>query len=339
MASERMLVTGATGMIGSFIARRAVEEGYRVRVLARPNADRTMLQGVDVEYALGDLGDPATFPGALDGVDIVVHAAAHIGDWGPPEKYRRINVVSLEEFLTCAQHIGHVRRWIQVSTQGVYEARDHYGSDETLPPNLDGFDGYTRTKAEAEIVLNRHITERKFPAVILRPGHTYGPGERAVLPRMLKRFEQGIVKFLGDGKKHLNNTYVGNYVDAVLLAIHNEKALGETFNIRDERLVTRLEYLTTVANYLGKPVPKHVPLALAKFAVPFIEGWARWVGSQEPPLLTRATIKFMAINLDFSIQKAKNILGYRPKIDFQQGMPDALDWATGKTRIPRLITS
>jgi nucleoside-diphosphate-sugar epimerase len=78
-------------------------------------------------------------------------------------------------------------------------------------------------------------------------------------------------------------------------------------------------------------------LWLAKTAVPFIEGWAKLRGRQEPPLLTRATLKFMAVNLDFSIAKAKAVLGYEPKVDFQQGMPDALDWATGKTRIPRLI--
>ncbi|MDZ4848802.1 MAG: NAD-dependent epimerase/dehydratase family protein [Pirellulaceae bacterium] len=337
MIAERILVTGATGMIGSFVARRAVEQNYNVRVLARPNSDRALLQGLGVEFAVGDLAHPESLPAALDGVDIVVHAAAHIGDWGPAEKYRQINVVGLEHLLTCAERNGRLRRWIQVSSQGVYAARDHFGTDESVAPSLIGLDGYTRTKAEAEVVLKRHVDEYQLPAVILRPGFTYGPGERAVMPRLLKRFDQGIVKFLGDGKKYLNNTYVGNFVDAVMLAINNDKAVGETFNIRDQRLVTRKEYLTTVANYLGKPVPRHVPLALAKLAVPLIEGWAKLIGSGESPLLTRATFKFMALNLDFSIAKAVSILGYQPQVDFQQGMPDALDWATGKNRIPRLI--
>jgi len=75
---------------------------------------------------------------------------------------------------------------------------------------------------------------------------------------------------------------------------------------------------------------------VARAAVPFIEGWAKLLGRSEPPLLTRATIKFMALNLEFSIAKAQAILGYRPVIDFQQGMQDALDWATGKTLEPRL---
>jgi nucleoside-diphosphate-sugar epimerase len=337
MKSERILVTGATGMIGSFVARRAVEAGYNVRVLARKNSDRTLLQGLDVEYAIGDLADQASLPMALEGVDVVVHAAAHIGDWGPAEIYRQINVVGLEHLLTCAMQKGQLRRWVQVSSLGVYPARDHFGTDEETPPSLTGLDGYTRTKAEAEIVLKRYMDEYKFPATILRPGFTYGPGERAVIPRLLKRFDQGIVKFLGNGMKLLNNTYVGNFVDAVLLAIDNEKAVGQTFNIRDQRLVTRVEYLTTVASYLGKPIPRHVPLGIVKFLVPFVEGWASLIGSKESPVLTRATIKFMAMNLDFSIDKATSILGYAPAVDFQQGMPDALEWATGKMKVPRLV--
>jgi nucleoside-diphosphate-sugar epimerase len=215
---------------------------------------------------------------------------------------------------------------------GVYPARHHHGTDETTPADLTGLDGYTRTKAEAEVLLKQHISQRRLPAVILRPGFIYGPGERHVIPRLIRRFESGIVKFIGDGQAVLNNTHVGNLVDAVFQALEHDHALGQTYNIRDERLVTREEYLMTVANYLGKPRPARVPLWLAKTAVPFIEGWAKFRGATEPPLLTRAAIKFLALNLDFSIDKAKRDLGYRPQVDFQEGMNEALDWATGKTR-------
>ena len=330
MPTDLMLVTGATGMVGSFVARRAIDAGYHVRAFVRAESDRTMLDGVNVEYYEGDLGNYDSFPGAVKDVDIVVHAGAHIGDWGPAEKYRAINVVGLEHLLTAAEKEGRLKRWIQVSTLGVYPLRHHYGTDETVPPDLTGFSGYTQTKAEAEVVLKRHIEEYNFPAVIVRPGSIYGPGERYVIPRLLKRFDSGLIKFIGDGQKDLNNVYVGNLVDAIFLAIDSDEALGETFNIRDERLVTREEYLMTVADYLGKPRPGKVPVWLARLACPFFERWANLRGAKEPPLLTSATIKFMAINLDFSIEKAKKMLGYQPKVDFKQGMIEALDWATGK---------
>ncbi len=328
----KMLVTGATGMLGSFVARRAVQEGYDVRVLARASSDRSMLEGVDVEYYEADLTDYEALPGALKDIDIVVHTAAHAGDWGPAEKYRAINVVALEHLLTAAEQTGCLKRWIHISSLGVYPARHHYGTDETVPPDMYGLDGYTRTKAEAEVLVNRHISENNLPAVILRPGFIYGPGERHAMPRLLKRFDQGIVKFIGDGQKVLNNVYVGNVVSAVFLAIEKDEALGETFNIRDERLVTREEYLMTVANYLGKPRPGKVPIWLARCACPIIEGMAKLRGAKEAPLLTGATIKFMAINLDYSIDKAKRVLGYAPAVDFKDGIQQALDFATGKNK-------
>jgi len=337
MNDSRLLVTGATGMLGSFVARRAVELGYKVRVLGRANSDRTLIQDLDVEYVVGDLTQPESLPKALEGVDVGVHCAVQSGDWGPAEKYRAANVVALEHLLTAAERAGSIRRWIHVSTLGVYPKGHHHGTDETAPIDLGGFDGYTQTKAEAEVVVRRHIDEYDFPAVILRPGFIYGPGERHVIPRLLKRFEQGLVKFIGDGQKVLNNVYVGNFVDAVFLALEHPDAVGEIYNIRDERLVTRDEYLTMVAEYLGKPHPRHVPLWLAQALVPVVEGVAKLRGRQDPPLLTRATIKFMAMNLNFSIAKAKAELGYRPAIDFQPGMRDALDWATGKMTTPRLL--
>jgi nucleoside-diphosphate-sugar epimerase len=234
--------------------------------------------------------------------------------------------------LNAVEREGRIRRWIQISSLGVYQARHHYGTDETTPPDMTGLDGYTRTKAEAEVVLNQHIQQRRLPAVILRPGFIYGAGERHAIPRLIKKFESGVIKFIGDGNALLNNIYVGNLADAVFLALQNDRAAGQTYNIRDERLVTREEYLMTVANYLGKPRPKRVPLWLAKAVAPLMEGFAKMRGATEPPLLTGAVIKFMALNLDFSIEKAKRELGYQPRVDFQEGMIEALDWATGKSR-------
>jgi nucleoside-diphosphate-sugar epimerase len=329
-----MLVTGATGFIGSFVARRAVAQGYEVSVLVRPNADRALLTGLDVQYRVADLADPESLPPVVRDIDVVVHAAAHIGDWGPADWYRRINVFALEHLLTAAEREGRLRRWVQVSSLAVYPFRDHFGTDETEPSDASGLDGYTRTKAEAEILLGRHIDEYRLPAVIMRPGFVYGPGDRHVLPRLIRRFESGTVKFIGDGRKLINNTYVGNLVDAIFLAIEKDEAVGETFNVRDDRLVTREEWLMTVARYLGKPRPASVPLWLAQAIVPLFEASARVARSTEAPLLTRATIKFMAMNLDFSIEKAKAKLGYRPRVDFRDGMREALDWAVKKGTPP-----
>lgn len=330
MTNDRLLVTGATGMVGSLVARRAVEAGYRVRALVRAKADRSLLKGLDIEYVEGDLSQPETFPAAVADVDVVVHTAAKVGDWGHADDYRAINVFALEQLLTAVEREGKLKRWVQISSLGVYPARDHFGSDETVSPNIEGLDGYTRTKAEAEVLLRQHIDRQQLPATILRPGFIYGPGDRHVVPRLMEKIQAGKMKLLGDGKKVLNNTYAGNLVDAIMLAIECPGAVGEIFNVRDERLVSREEFVGTIADYLGKPRPGKVPLPVARVLCNAFEAIGKALKKREAPMLTKARLKFMTLNLDFSIDKAKRVLGYRPTVDFKDGMKEALDWATGK---------
>jgi len=331
MEKGRLLITGATGMVGSHLARRAVEEGYTVRAMVRAGGDRSSLADLDIEYAEADLSDAATFPAAVADVDYVVHTAAHVGDWGPAEQYRAINVHALEHLLNAVERVGKLKRWVQVSSLGVYPARDHHGTDEQVSPDIEGLDGYTRTKAEAEVVLKQHIERNNLPAVIIRPGFIYGAGDRHVVPRLVERFEAGSMKMIGDGTPLLNNTYVGNLVDAILLALENDAAVGQIYNIRDERLVTRNEFIGAVAEHLDKEMPRRVPVWLAKSIVGPIEGIAKLRGKKEAPLLTRARIKFMTLNLDFSIDKAKRELGYQPRVDFKEGMREALQSIRPKT--------
>lgn len=325
-----VLITGATGLVGRHLARRAAEAGYDVLAMVRRGSDRNALVGVPIRFVEGDLAQPETLPAVVSEADIAVHAAAHVGDWGPAEKYRAINVVALEHMLYAAENHGRLRRWIQISSLGVYPARHHFGTDENTPPDADGLDGYTQTKAEAELVVNRHIREHGLPAVVLRPGFIYGPGDRHALQRIVDKIQAGKMKFIGPGDKLLNNTSVENLCDAILLAMERPGIVGETFNIRDERLVTREEFINTVADYLNKRHPRHVPEFVGRMLVGPIESIARLRGRETPPLLTRAQIKFMTLNLNFSIAKAKRMLGYRPRVDFRDGIIEALDYTTGK---------
>ncbi len=332
MSKGRVLVTGATGMVGSHVCRRALEAGYAVRALVRKEADRSLLQGLEIEQIEGDLSHPNSFPSAVVDAQYVVHTAAKVGDWGHADDYRAINVFALEQLLNAVEREGKLRRWIQISSLGVYPARDHFGSDETILPDIEGLDGYTRTKAEAEVLLKQHIDRYQLPAVVLRPGFIYGPGDRHVVPRLMERLRAGKMKLLGDGQKVLNNTYVGNLVDAVMLALEADGAAGQTFNVRDERLVTREEFIGTIADYLSLPRPGKVPLAIARPLTNVVEGLAKLLKRPSAPMLTKARLKFMTLNLDFSIDKARRVLGYRPRVDFCDGMREALDFATGKTR-------
>lgn len=327
MSGQTVLVTGATGMVGQRVCQRAQEEGYAVRALVRDPAaaPAQRLKSLGIELCVGDLANPESFASELREAELVVHVAAHVGDWGPAETYRQINVVALEKMLSIVEQAGKLKRWVQISSLGVYPAGDHYGTDESAPISLRGLDGYLQTKAEAEVVLWRHMQEQGLPAVILRPGFIYGPGDRHVLPNLVQKLESGKLKFIGKGDKLLNNTYVENLVEGILLGMKHPAALGEAFNLTDSRLVTRQEFIGAICKFFGKPLPGRVPEWLARLAVKPMESVARLLGAKSPPLLTGARVKFLANNLDYSIAKAQRVLGYSPQIDFQDGIRATLE--------------
>lgn len=318
-------------MVGAHVVRRAVAAGYgAVRALVRCGEDVSDLEQLGVEIVEWDLLDTDSFPAAVADQEVIVHTAALVGDWGPYARYREVNVLGLDNLLQAVHREGKLRRWVHLSSLGVYPPEHHFGSDESLPPNVNGFDGYNRTKAEADILLDQHADQYNLPVVKLRPGFMYGEGDRTVLPRLVELLQKGRMWMVGDGEKLLDNTYVGSLVDAVMLAIEKPGVDGRAYNIRDERLVTRNEYVGTVADYLGVPFPRRAPLWLAKAAVGPIELAAKMVGKKQAPILTRARMKFMTLNLEYSIEKAKRELGYDPSVDFQEGIRIALDWLTGK---------
>ena len=122
----------------------------------------------------------------MEGVDVVVHCAAKVGDWGPVDEFRKVNVEGLRALLDAT--LGKpLHRFVHVSTLGVYEARHHYGTDETEPLPDKHIDGYTQSKVEAERLALQYHRKQGVPVVILRPGFVYGPRDRTVLPRLADR--------------------------------------------------------------------------------------------------------------------------------------------------------
>src|SRR5438132_3316006 len=145
----RILVTGATGFVGGHVAEACVKRGHAVSTIARPGSATGPLEQLGVTIHRGDLTDPEIIRQAVAGIDAVVHCAAKVGDWGPVEEYRAVNVEALRHLLEACKG-RPLRRFIHVSSLGVYAARHHYGADEAEPLPATHMDGYTQTKVEAE---------------------------------------------------------------------------------------------------------------------------------------------------------------------------------------------
>ena len=163
--------------------------------------------------------------------------------------------------------------------------------------------------------------------VVLRPGVIYGPRERAVVPRIIELLRARQLPYLGRGKRAINCIYVGNLVEAIFLAALQPKAVGQVYNLTDGEFVSKRRFLEAIADGLGLPRPtRSVPLWLARIIAWQMERRARRTGASAPPRLTQARLKLFGLNLDYSIDKAKRELGYRPSVPFDQAMSETIAW-------------
>ena len=141
--------------------------------------------------------------------------------------------------LLDAASSARIERFVHVSSLGVYEGRDHYGTDETVPPAANSLDAYTRSKAEAEALAIDYHKKRGLPVAVIRPGFIYGERDRTVLPKLLVNLRRGSFAYFGSGEQALNCIYVKNLVHGLFLAAENPAAIGEVFNLTDGESVSK----------------------------------------------------------------------------------------------------
>jgi nucleoside-diphosphate-sugar epimerase len=323
-SSKTIFITGATGLVGGHATAEALQRGHRVRALIRATSDTRCLDQWGVETVVGDLEDRDALQTGVAGADWVFNCAAKVGDWGTLEEFRRLNVEALHLLLNAALD-AHVERLVHVSSLGVYEGRDHYGTNETMSPAANSLDAYTRSKTEAEALVLDYHRRRGLPAAIVRPGFIYGERDRTVIPKLLVNLRRGTFAYFGSGAQILNCIYVKNLVHGIFLAAENPAAIGEVFNLTDGQPVTKRQFVGRVAELADlKPPTRHIPRRLARILADLFEGVAKLCGAKHPPLINKARYKFLALNLDYSIEKARRVLGYRPPFTFEQGIEQAM---------------
>jgi nucleoside-diphosphate-sugar epimerase len=325
MASS-YLITGATGFVGGHLAEGCKTRGISVRTIARESSDTALLEQMGAIIIRGDLGDANVIPTALEGADVVVHCAAKVGDWGAVEEYRAVNVEALRALLNACK--GHpLKRFVHLSSLGVYAARHHHGTDENEPLPAQHMDGYTQTKVESERLVLQYQREHHIPVVVLRPGFVYGPRDRTVLNKLVDSLGRKQMPYIAGGDRAMNTIFVGNLVDAIFLAIDNPQAIGQVYNLTDGEFVSKRQFVDAIADGAGVDRPvRSIPLWIARLAAWMMERRARRRGAVEAPRLTQARLKFLGLNLDFSIEKARTELGYKPRVRFAEGIKQTMEW-------------
>ena len=294
-SSKTIFITGATGLVGSHATEEALRRGHRVRALVRPTSDTRWLDQQGVETIVGDLEDPQALKKGVNGADWVFNCAAKVGDWGTLDEFRKLNVEALRLLLDAAVP-AQLERFVHVSSLGVYEGRDHYGTDETVPPAANSLDAYTRSKTEAEALVIEYHQQQGLPVAIVRPGFIYGERDRTVLPKLLLNLRRGSFMYFGSGEQMLNCIYVKNLVSGIFLAAENPDAIGEVFNLTDGQPVTKKQFVGRVAELAGlKPPTRRLPLGLARILAIVVEGGAKLRGAEKSPYHQQSPIQVSGI--------------------------------------------
>ncbi len=335
--SKILFVTGGTGLVGSHVIEEALARGHRVKTLVRASSDTRLLDRWGVEKVPGDLEDAEALRRGADGADWIFNCAAKVGDWGTLAEFRRLNVAALRLLLDAALQ-AHVERFVHVSSLGVYEGRDHFGTDETTPPAANSLDAYTRSKTEAEALALSYVPQG-LPVAVVRPGFIYGERDRTVLPKLLTNLRRGTFAYFGSGEQALNCIYVKNLVSALFLAAENPAAVGEVFNVTDGQRVSKRDFVGLVADLGGlRPPTRRIPLGLARVLATVVEGIAKARGAKRAPLINKARFKFLGLNLDYSIEKARRVLGYAPPYTTKEGLTNAVaDLLASEAGVPTSV--
>jgi nucleoside-diphosphate-sugar epimerase len=322
----QVLVTGGNGFLGRKLVVALQERGDQVRVHALPHEDTSWLERRGVALYRGDLRDPASLTAPMQGVEAVLHLAAMVGVWRSLEDYYAVNVRGTENVCRAAL-AAHVKRLVHVSGAIVYDmpaigrpARE----DDPLAP-LD--EPYSVTKAQGDELVQRLIREEHLPAVIIRPGTMLGPGDRLNFGRIADRLRSGKAIVVGTGRNAVPYVSIDDIVRGILLALDAERAIGQVYNLGDDRFITQAEMLSTIAEGIGAPPPRlHVPYALL-YAIGYLaERVADLTGNKVPPIVTRHGVKLYGADNRLAIDKARRELGYEPGPPLRETLRRTAEW-------------
>ena len=329
-AADLILVTGASGFVGSSVARALIDRGATVRLLVRATSDRTNLIGLEAELVEGDIRDEASVERAAQGARFLFHVAADYRIWAPdPEEIVRNNRAGTLAVMNAARAAG-VERIVYTSSVATLKPVNGGVADETRAATPEQAVGaYKRSKVVAERLVEAMVREG-LPAVIVNPSTPIGPRDVKPTPTGRIIVEAANGKMPAYVESGLNLVHVDDVAAGHLLALAKGR-IGERYILGGQD-VSLGGMLGEIARIVGRKPPSVVipraplfPLAYAN------EAWCRLTGKTDP-FLTVDSLKMAAHNMYFSSAKAEAELGYRAR-PYAEALRDAVDWFRAAGRI------
>jgi len=324
--SDTVLVTGASGFVGSSVARALIARGFRVRVLMRPTSPKTNIATLDAEAVPGDMRDEASMRAAMKGARYFFHVAADYRLWARDmEEIVRNNRDGTRIVMEAALAEG-VEKVVYTSSVATLKPVAGQSVDETSRHDEKSAIGaYKRSKVVAEQVVEQLIATRGLPATIVSPSTPIGPRDVKPTPtgRILVEAASGKMPAYVD--TGLNLVHVDDVAEGHLLAL-DKGAVGERYILggQDATLAQMLAVIARMSNRrpprVSLPQAPLYPLAYAA------EAFARLSGSE--PFLTVDALRMSEHHMFFSSAKAERELGFRAR-PYAEAIADALAWFRG----------
>jgi nucleoside-diphosphate-sugar epimerase len=323
--SVKLLVTGGTGFIGSQLALEARRVGFEVVVAGQLNtkferARAEELGRADIKILQGPLQDLQYARQIAEGCQYVIHLAAAQHEANVPDSYfQDVNVNGTRSLLEASKAAG-VRRFVYGSTIGVYGEAAHAILNETTPPRPVNVYGRTKLAAEGVVQAFSDAIETS----IVRISETYGPGDFRLL-KLFRGIERGRFFIIGSGLNRRQVIHVRDLARGLLVAVKHPAAVGQTFIMAGQEILTTREMVEQVALALGRHAP-HIRAPMWPFLALAVamETTLRPLGIQPP--LHRRRLDFFRKSFVFSTAKAQALLGFTPAISFRDGAVETANW-------------
>lgn len=311
------LVTGATGFLGGRLVRALLGAGESVRVLVRDPSRAEALATLGAEVVRGDLRDRAAVRTATAGCESVFHVGALSAPWGRRKTFLETNVDGTRNVIDgCVR--GGVGRLVFVSSPSVvFDGASHVGSTEDAPYARRFLCAYSESKKLAEEAVLA-AEQLGLGAVTVRPKAIFGPGDTALLPRIVDAARRGRLVMIGDGTNRVDLTYVDNVVDALVLA-RNASHVRGVFTITNDEHPMLWPLIRRIVQGLGLSAPRRrIPAGAAMAWARALEAVATVTGRE--PLLTRYSVAILSTEQTYDVSRARAELGYSPSVSVEEGL-------------------
>jgi len=320
-----VLLTGATGFLGFRTLEKLITDPSIQKITATGRIIKPTHHIIDpkVNYQLGELSDFAFVEKIVTGIDVIIHAAALSSPWGDYDMFYASNVKSIQNLIHFSELKG-IKRFIYVSTPSIYfNGMDRFNVKESDPLPKKFINQYAYTKRLAELELEKSSLD----FISLRPRALTGRGDTVIMPRLVRAFDEGRLRIIGDGKNSVDLTSVANVADAILLSINAPQiALRQHYNITNGEPVVLWDKIRMVLYEMNRELTdKKIPYGVVKTIASLMELKSKITNKKEPTL-TVYGVGTLAKSFTMDISKAKELLGYVPKVNTDEAIKEFVHW-------------